>query len=511
MNAVVLGLDLGTTGLKAVAVDTLDGAVRAAASAHYGVSVPRAGYSEQTAEDWEAALTEVIPVVRTALPEGCRIVGIGLSGQMHGAVLYDRNGATLGPVMLWNDQRTAAECADIRRLTDGKIVEWTWNEPRTAFTAAKLLWIRKHRPEVYRKIAHVTLPKDYLRKLLTGRFATDVTDASGTHLFDVANRTWSREVLAALSIDADILPEVFESSEITGSVSAEAADRFGLPGGIPVVAGGADQAAAAIGNGITRPGQVSITVGTSGVVYTQTDGPILDRDGVFHTFCHAVPGSYQLMAGVLSAAGSLDWMRKTVLTRVDEKRGFELLFEAAASVGAEPQGLLFLPYLTGERSPHDDPAARGSWFGLAVHHELGHLVRAVLEGVGFALVDLLRHLKKVGIEPAQIRVAGGGSRSALWRRILADIAGASVYPVGVSDASAYGAAILAAGAVRQVPIATLCDDWIDLADPDLPDPARCERYARLHAVYRELYAVSAEQMHALSRFDRDTVRSGGER
>ncbi len=504
MRELVLGLDLGTTGLKAVAVDTNDGAVLAAPTAHYKVSVPQSGYSEQNPQDWKAALKEVVSAVRSALPEHSRIVGIGLSGQMHGSVLYDRDGAVLGPVILWNDQRTDTECDDILRLTDGNVVDWTWNEPRTAFTASKLLWVQKNQPGIYRRIAHVTLPKDYLRVLLTGRYATDVTDASGTHLLDVGKRTWSGKMLDALSISDGILPEIYESSEITGTVTNEAADEFGLPAGIPVVAGGADQAAAAIGNGITRPGHVSVTIGTSGVVYTQTDGPILDRDGVFHTFCHSVPESYQLMAGVLSAAGSLAWMRETLLPDFDETKGYEKLFAAAATVPAGANGLLFLPYLTGERSPYNDPAARGMWFGLAVHHDLRHLARAVLEGVGFALADLLQHLRKLGNEPAQIRVAGGGSRSMLWRQILADIVGSPVYPVTVSDASAYGAAILTASAVQKTPIETLCDDWIDLAAPDTPDPTRHKRYAELHSIFRELYAVSAEQMHALSRFDQTT-------
>jgi xylulokinase len=506
MRRVVLGLDLGTTGLKAVAVDILDGTVLASPTAHYSVSIPFGGYSEQSPEDWRSALKEVCSVVRQELPAGSQIIGIGLSGQMHGSVLYDKDGTTLGPVILWNDQRTEAECEEIVRLTDGRVLEWTWNEPRTAFTASKLLWIRKHQPETFARILHVTLPKDYLRFLLTGTYATDVTDASGTNLLDVAARSWSQDLLNALSIDPAILPEVFESPEITGTVTKIAAAEFGLPTGIPVVAGGADQASAAIGNGIVRPGQVSMTIGTSGVVYTQTNGPILDHDGIFHTFCHSVPDSFQLMAGVLSAAGSLSWMRETLLPGIDEARGFETLFDAAEKAPAGARGLLFLPYLTGERSPHNDPAARGTWFGLAVHHELGHLARAVLEGVGFALVDLVLQLGRLGSAPNQIRVAGGGARSGLWRQIIADIAGDPVYPVAIADASAYGAAIIAASGVDRIPIETICDEWVKLSPPEVPNAVRHEHYKELHSVYRELYVASADQMHALSRLDRCEVQ-----
>lgn len=503
MIDLVLGLDLGTSGLKALVVDA-GGEVVASTTAPYSVSVPKAGYSEQNPGDWKAALKTVVTELYRQLTPDNRIIAVGLSGQMHGSVLYDRQGSIIRPVILWNDQRTDVECDDIVALTRGRVVDWTWNEPRTAFTASKLLWVKKNEPENFNRIARITLPKDYIRFLLTGKYATDVTDASGTHLLDVGQRTWSRSMVEALSLKMETLPQVHESPDITGTVSPEAARAYGLPAGIPVVAGGADQAAAAIGNGITSTGQVSITLGTSGVVYTQTGGPIRDSKGVFHTFCHSVPQSYQLMAGVLSAAGSLSWLRNTVMSEKSDNSAYKMLFQAAEETPAGSNGLIFLPYLTGERSPHNDPSARGSWFGLGVHHGLGHLIRAVLEGVGFAMADLVQHIFKLGVTPSQLRIAGGGAKNAVWRQIITDILGAPVYPVSVPDASAYGAAILAASTAWEKPVEELCKQWIVLEQPSIPDERRHKKYTELHEIYQNLYPATFEQMHRLTRFDRES-------
>lgn len=496
-----VGLDVGTTGLKGLLVNE-QGAVEATAFAGYELYRPHPGWSEQDPEDWWQAARLVM---RELAAKGLPIGAIGLSGQMHGSVFLDAAGGCLSRAILWNDQRTYAECDEIERLTDGHIVEWTLNAPRTAFTASKILWARRHLPEVWAKTRTVLLPKDYVRFRLTGERLTDVCDASGTNLLDVRARRWSQPTLNALDIPERVLPGLHESPEVAGRVSAAVAADLGVEAGIPLVAGGADQAAAAIGNGISAPGTVSITIGTSGVVYAQLDRIRVDPSGSFHTFCHAVPGTWQLMAGVLSAGGSLGWFRDRFADServLAGQRGvdiYDLIFAEIEEVPAGADGLVFLPYLTGERSPHNDPHARGAYFGLTATHHKRHLARATVEGISFALADLVNVLVSLGVEIGEVRVAGGGARSRTWLEILATIIGRPVVATRTPDASGYGAALLAMSGLTGRAVDTLCQSWIAVGAPIAPNPATADIYARNYDVFRKLYPATRSLMHALSK------------
>jgi xylulokinase len=495
-----VGLDVGTSGLKGLLVNE-SGGVEATAFAGYEVDRPHPGWSQQDPEDWWQAARKVI---RELAAKGLPIGAIGLSGQMHGSVFLDEAGACLSPAILWNDQRTYAECDEIERLTDGRIIDWTLNAPRTAFTASKILWTRKHLPDVWAKTRTVLLPKDYVRFRLTGERLTDVCDASGTNLLDVRNRRWSRAALEALGIPESVLPGLHESPEIAGRVTAAVAADLDIAPGTPVIAGAADQTAAALGNGISEPGAVSITIGTSGVVYAQLDEIKVDPSGAFHTFCHGVPGTWQVMAGVLSAGGSLGWFRDRFAddeAAVAAKRGvdvYDVIFEEIGEIPAGADGLVFLPYLTGERSPHNDPHARGAYFGLTARHDKRHLARATVEGISFALADLVDVLVGLGIEIGEIRVAGGGARSRTWLGILASILGRPVVATTTPDASGYGAALLAMSGLTGRPVAELCRTWVVAGAPVAPDTATADVYARNHEIYRGLYPATRSFMHALS-------------
>jgi xylulokinase len=433
----VFGLDVGTSGVKALAVDD-DGSVRARAEVGYPLSTPRPGWSEQDPLDWWRAVEAALASLRSACGKPA---GIGLSGQMHGLVALDGGSEVLRPAILWNDQRTAAECAEIE-ATIGleRLISLTGNRALTGFTAPKLLWLRRHEAEVYGRIARVMLPKDYVRMRLCGALATDVSDASGTLLLDVAGRRWSAEVLAALELSPAWLPEVLESPAVSG----ETAD------GVPVAAGAGDQAAGAVGVGVDAPGPVSVALGTSGVVFAALDRYASDPAARVHAFCHAVPGAWHAMGVMLSAAGSLRWLRDVAAPGVPFDR---LVAEAQAwPPGAE--GLLFLPYLAGERTPHADPGARGAFAGLSVRHDRGALVRAVLEGVAFGLRDSLDLIASLGGSPSLGRVSGGGARSDLWLSIVASVLELPLQRVAVDEGAAFGAALLggvAAGTWGSVP------------------------------------------------------------
>lgn len=500
---VVAGLDVGTTGLKALAIAE-NGAILAEAQVPYAPQAPRSGWSEQDADDWAAAAEKACAALAA---QGVRPAAIGLSGQMHGSVFLDAAERPIRPALLWNDQRTAAECDEIERRTGGRIVEWTLNPPRTAFTASKILWLRNAEPDAFARVRHVLLPKDHVRLAMTGTRATDVTDASGTNLFAVAARDWSAPALDALEIPADWMPPAVESPAQAGETSTRFAADTGLAAGIPLAGGGADQAAAAIGNGIVAPGAVSLTIGTSGVAYAQIDGLVIDPSESFHTFCHAVPGSWQVMAGVLSAAGSFQWFRETVgAAEADAadaagRSGFDVLFEGIAAVPAGAGGLVFLPYLTGERSPHNDPFARGAFVGLTRRHDRRHMARAVIEGVCLALRDLVEGLVALKAPIAEIRVAGGAARSLPWLRILASVLGRPVRPTTTPDASAYGAGLMALALATRAGVAEVADACVAPGPAVEPDPADAALYAELHAVYRSLYAANRSAMHALARLD----------
>lgn len=508
-----LGLDVGTTALKGVVVDER-GTVVAEASRGYPLSEPAPGWTEQDPEHWWQAAADV---TQTLLASHGSVDAVGLSGQMHGTVALDAEGGVLHPAILWNDQRSGAECRELDDLTGGRTALWTLNPPRAAFTATKLLWLRRHRPEVYERIAAVLLPKDYVRYRLSGLRATDVTDASGTAMLAVRERRWSQDVLGALAIPEAWLPRTVESVEIAGSVDAGGAGASGLAEGTPIVGGAADQAAAAIGNGVVRAGVLSITLGTSGVVYAQIDRVLVDPSGALHTFCHAIPGTWQLMAGVLSAGGSLRWFRDAIWAPLaGAAPGDPASNEAYAAIGhgiAETRpgadGLVFLPYLTGERSPHADPDARGCWLGLTTRHDHRHLARAILEGVAFALRSLVEIAERLGVRVEEIRVAGGGARSALWLQILADVLGRPVRPALNPDASACGAAALAMAAVSGRDLAALAADWAQTGPLVEPRAAHAAVYERLYGVFSRLYPQVAPLMHALAGIERDALPQPG--
>ena len=493
--AFVLGIDVSTTATKAVLIDEA-GQVRAIGVSEYDFATPQPLWSEQDPGLWWTAAQVAIRAVLAAPGVGAGdIAAIGLTGQMHGAVLLDQADAVLRPAILWNDQRTGPECDLIREAVGARrLIEITGNDALTGFTAPKLVWVREHEPEVWARVAHVLLPKDYVRLRLTGDHAIDAADGAGTILFDLARRTWSPEVVAALQIDPAWLPPVFEGPSITGVVSAAAAEATGLRAGTPVVAGGGDQAANGVGVGVVAPGTMALSLGTSGVVFAPTDRPIFDPLGRVHAFCHALPGRWHFMSVMLSAAGSLRWFRDTLAPGVE----FGDLVASAAEVPAGAAGLLFLPYLSGERSPHPDPLARGAFVGLTLGHDRRHLTRAVLEGVAFGLRDGLDLMRLAGLPaPTQIRASGGGTASPLWRQILADVLDAEIATVDTTEGAAFGAGLLAAvgaGWYRDVDAATSAFVRATPTAQPGPDAAR---YADLHAIYRELYPALAPTFHGI--------------
>jgi xylulokinase len=413
---------------------------------------------------------------------------------MHGSVLLDAEGNVIRPAILWNDQRTGPECDEIRRRVGRqRLIEITGNDALTGFTAPKLLWVQNHEPEHWARVRHVLLPKDFVRHRLTGHYAVDVADGSGTILFDLRARTWSPEILEALEIDQGLLPDTYEGPQTTGTVTAEAAAATGLAEGTPVVAGGGDQSANAVGVGAVSPGVVALSLGTSGVVFAATDGPSVEADGRVHAFCHAVPGRWHMMGVMLSAAGSLRWFRDTVAP----ERSFDDLVAGAAEVPPGSDGLFFLPYLTGERTPHPDPLARGAFVGLTVRHDLRHMTRAVMEGVAFGLRDGLDLMVGAGVtQPTQIRASGGGTRSPLWRQILADVLAAEIAVVGTEEGAAYGAALLAGvGAGWSASVDEAVGSIIQV-DPVARPSSERDVYDEAHSRFTLLYPALAPTFHA---------------
>jgi xylulokinase len=421
----LFGIDVGTSAAKGLAIDP-DGTVLARAETEYPLSTPKPGWSEQDPEDWWRA-TET--VIARLTDEAGTPAGIGLSGQMHGLVALDSQNEVLRPAILWNDQRTQAECEEIENSMGlERLIELTGNRALTGFTAPKLLWLQHHEPDTYARIARIALPKDYVRLRLTGEHATDVSDASGTLLLDVANRAWSDEVLEALHIDREWLPKALESPAVSGQTKD----------GTPVAAGAGDQAAGALGVGVDRPGPVSVALGTSGVVFAALDAFAADPQARVHAFCHAVPQAWHAMGVMLSAAGSLTWLRNTIDPGIE----FGTLLKEAEAWPPGTEGLTFLPYLAGERTPHADPDARGAFAGLSIRHDRGALVRAVLEGVAYGLRDSLDLTRELGGTPALGRISGGGARSDLWTQIIASALDLPLERVAVDEGAAFGAAIL---------------------------------------------------------------------
>lgn len=505
-----IGFDLGTSGLKAVLVDE-DGRVVRSARQSYPLHVPAAGWAEQDPDLWWQAL---LTVTGPLLEGGPAPDAVGLAGQMHSAVVLGPEDTPLCPAILWNDQRTLGECADVEKRVGAALASWTGNRLRTAFTASKILWLRRHHPDLYARLRAVLLPKDFLRLRLTGVLATDVTDASGTGLFDVQRRRWSGEALAALAIAPGWMPEAHESPTLVAAVDHDGAASSGLRVGTPVAAGAGDQAAAALGSGAVIPGMLSITLGTSAAVQLATAVAVPDPNGVFQTFCHALPGTWQLMAGVLSGGGSFDWYgRLAGIARpgspesADGGVDFELMCQMAEAVPPGAEGLLFLPYLTGEGAPHLDPEARGAWFGLTRRHDHRHLARAVIEGVAFAVRGVVEAAEALAGTTREIRVSGGGGRGQIWLKTFANVLGRRITAVGAGDSSACGAALLALAAATGRDARTLAAAWAPPGQPIDPEPGAIARYEAHYAVFRDLYPATRHLMHRLSELDRSGART----
>lgn len=478
-----LGLDIGTGGTRAVLVNSHGKLLASASCEHAPFRSPKPGWAEQDPEDWWRAARQAIREVVAV--SGVRIDAVGLTGQMHGAVMLDAAGAVLRPSLIWCDQRTDAECEWLHKeIGRERLIELTANPALPNFTLTKLLWVRNNEPETFARIAHVLCPKDYVRYRLTGTYAMDVQEASGTLLLDVAHRRWSSEVARAAGIPESWLPQLFESPEVCAKISKEAAELTGLSAGTPVVAGAGDQGAGAVGMGILKPGSVSATIGTSGVVFAATAAPTRDPLGRLHTFCHAVPGRWHVM-GVTQAAGlSLRWLRDTIAPGMD----YDTLTAEAARVPPGSDGLLWTPYLLGERTPHLDSQARAALVGLTAGHTRGHLARAVLEGVAFSLKDTFTLFAELGIPVNGVRLGGGGARGPLWREVQASIYN---YPCDVlvaEEGAAFGAALLAGvGAGGWENLDSACAAAIEVAQQINPNAEAVEHYASGYKAYRKIY------------------------
>lgn len=486
----LLGIDVGTGGTRALVIDDTGRIVASATSEHVPFASPRTGWAEQDPRDWWRATAEAVRAV-LAQPgvSADGIAAVGFSGQMHGSTLLDGRGEVVRPALLWCDQRTDLQCREItEKIGAARLIELTLNPALTGFTLPKLLWVREQEPDLWKTVRSVLLPKDYVRFRLTGEKATDVADASGTLMFDVGARKWSETVLDEMSLDARLLPEAFESPQVTGSVSAAGAEATGLKPGTPVVAGGGDQAAGAVGMGIVRPGAVSATIGTSGVVFAATDRPALDPAGRVHTFCHAVPGRWHVMGVTLAAGLSLRWFRDQFAIAHDGRDPYDRMTSDAARVPAGADGVLWAPYLMGERTPHLDPHARAALVGLSASHSRGHVVRAVLEGVAFSLKDTFAIFQEMQVPVRNVRLGGGGARSALWRQIQADVYGYPVEIVEAEEGAAYGAALLAGvGGSIWPTVDAACDAVVRVSTRVSPQPTDQAVLARRYESYRALY------------------------
>ena len=497
----LLGIDVGTTGTRAVLIDGHGRVLSTATAEHAAISAPHPGWAEQHPQNWWAAACLAIPeCLRLAKVSSSDVAAIGLSGQMHGLVLLDAAGEVLRPSIIWCDQRTETECREFtEKIGAQRLIELTANPALTGFTLPKILWVQKNEPAIWARVRSILLPKDYIRYRLSGVRAIDVADASGTLLLDVIHRQWSATIMQAAQVPEEILPPVFESPQITAAVSEAGASATGLRAGIPIVAGAGDQAAGAVGMGIVRPGTVSATIGTSGVVFAATANPTLDPLGRIHTFCHAVPNRWHVM-GVTQAAGySLRWFRDQFGAPGDPRTdAYDRLMQEAFNAPAGAGGLLWAPYLMGERTPHLDPHARAALVGLTSTHTRSHIVRAILEGVAFSLRDTLEIFAALNIPVNSIRLGGGGARPALWRQIQADIYGLPVNMVEAEEGPAYGAALLAGtGAGLWPTVDAACDATVRIAETVAPNANHVAVMNRLYSTYRQLYPALNKIMHDL--------------
>ena len=507
----MLGIDIGTSGTKTLAIDA-EGQILASAMETYPCHVPKPLWSEQDPNDWwEATVKSVRQVLRKARLKAADVKAIGLSGQMHGSVFLDKDNKIVRRAILWNDQRTAAECAEIEQRAGGRraLIEMVANPALTGFTAPKILWLRNHEPKHFARTRKILLPKDEIRRRLTGEFATDASDASGMLLLDVAKRNWSKELLSRLELDTDLLATVYESEQVTGNLTPEAARLLGLSTECVVVGGAGDCAAGAVGNGIVQRGVLSTSIGTSGVMFVHSDDVKIDPEGRVHTFCHAVHGKWHMMGVTLAAGGSLQWFRNELcqndvaLAKRLKKDVYDLLTEEAAATSKGADGLFFLPYLSGERTPHADPDARGSFVGLTMAHTRGHVIRAIMEGVAYSMRDSLDIFEQLGVPIRQIRASGGGSRSPLWRQIQADVFGRKVATINSEEGPAYGVALLAAvGAGVFKDIREACAATIRVVQQTPSDRKAKRYYDRAFPVYRQLYRSLKDDFKAIAALER---------
>jgi len=490
-----IGIDSSTTATKAILIDQ-DGKIIGIASSEYGYDTPFPLWSEQDPQLWWLATIDSIrKVIASSGVSPQDVKGIGLTGQMHGLVILDANGDVLRPAILWNDQRTQRQCDTIRQVIGKEaFIQLTGNDALTGFTAPKILWVRDEEPQVYQRIRHVLLPKDFVRLKLTGEYAIDRADGSGTVLFDLAKRDWSNGLIEKLGMQADWFPKTFEGTEQTGRLTKSAAAATGLAENIPIYAGGGDQSAAAVGTGAVEAGILSISLGTSGVVFATTDSPFIEPEGRLHAFCHAVPGKWHLMGVMLSAAGSLRWFRDTF----KENLGFDEIVAFAGQSPAGSRGLLFMPYLTGERTPHPDPLARGGFIGITVRNTFGDFARSVLEGVAFGLRDSFELMKSAGLKGIDhVRITGGGAKNPLWLQIIADVLNTKIFTVDSEEGAAFGAALLAAtGAGVYTSVEDACRETVHRLDEVKPS-ADAALYENLYASYRGLYPALKGTFHGL--------------
>jgi xylulokinase len=502
MPLVLLGIDIGTSGTKTLLCDAR-GRVLATAMAGHPSSSPKPGWSEQDPQDWwRSVCSATRTVLKKAKVPGDQVQGIGLSGQMHGSVFLGEGPTPLRPALLWNDQRTGAQCERITRKAGGRkaLIRLVANPALTGFTAPKILWVRDNEPKIYGKTKHILLPKDYIRYRMTGEYATEVSDASGTLLLDVRNRKWSNQLLSLLEIDADLMPGLHESIEITGELTPEAARALGLKVRTPVVGGAGDQAAGAVGNGVVAAGIVSAALGTSGVLFAHADRPMLDPLGRVHTMCHAVPEKWCAFGCMLSAGGSFQWFRNQLgqseIAAAKRRKidPYTLLVEQAAQAPLGSEGLFFLPYLTGERCPHPDPHARGGWIGLTSRTTRPMLIRSLLEGVTFGMRDALEILRGMNLPIKQVRATGGGARSDFWRHLQADIYNLPIVLTNADEGPAYGAALLAGvGTGVWKTVEEACRRCIRPTLRITPNRGNVRAYERHYAVYRKLYGDLKER------------------
>jgi xylulokinase len=497
MGKYFIGIDVSTTASKALVIDA-QGTVITSQSHPHDLSTPRPLWSEQNAENWWEATSKALRDVMAIIP-GEEVAAIGLTGQMHGLTTLDAQGQPVRPAILWNDQRSGAQCEAItEKVGAKKLYQLIGSILQPGFTAPKLVWLRENEPEAYQRIAHILLPKDYIRYRLSGAFVTDVADGSGMSLVDIGKRQWSDEMLAACDIPREWLPELCESQDVCAYVSEAAAAETGLKAGTPIVGGAGDQPAAGVGNGIVSFGQCSLTVGTSGVAYAINDHYAPEPDGRLHTFCGPMPGTWFHMGVMLSAAGCLRWLRDELMPNMS----YAEINQHAESVPRGSLGLLFAPYLTGERNPHPDPLARGAFVGLTLRHGLPHLIRAVMEGVAFGMRDQLELLKMLGVNPSEAVVSGGAVNSPVWRQLITDIMGIPLYSVNTSEGSAFGAAILATVGVGEwADVPSACAQMVRKVDQIETDAAGVADYERLYPTFRGLYPALAPTFSALAAFE----------